>query len=75
MAIYKGCKKQQPARAGPPALSLRGERYKTLACYEVILYCSILLHSSIYYNFYYSLSATIIQLKSFKTFLKLYVKS
>jgi hypothetical protein len=29
---------------------------------------------SIYYNFYYSLCATISQLKSFKTFLKLYVK-
>jgi hypothetical protein len=39
------------------------------------MYCSILLHSSIYYNIITVLSATIIQLKSFKIFLKLQVKS
>jgi hypothetical protein len=43
--------------------------------FKIILYCSILLHSSIYYNIVTVLSATIIRLKSFKTFLKLQVKS
>jgi hypothetical protein len=41
----------------------------------MVLYCSILLRSSIYYNIITVLRATIIQLKSFKTFLKLQVNA